>query len=124
MRKAIPPGERLAVTLRFLASGDSYKSLSVAFRIAPNTISIFIPEVCNAIYKALKSEYLKFPTNEQQWKDIAAKFNERWNFPNCIGSVHGKHVVMKAPPRSGSTFYNYKGTHSIVLMAIADAEYK
>lgn len=37
MRKAIPEQERLAVTLRFLASGDSYKSISVFFHIAPNT---------------------------------------------------------------------------------------
>lgn len=31
---------------------------------------------------------------------------------------------MVAPKHSGSTFYNYKGTHSIILMGVADAEYK
>jgi hypothetical protein len=47
-----------------------------------------------------------------------------WNHPNCIGAVDGKHIVMNQPSQSGSHFHNYKGTFSIVLMAVADAEYK
>lgn len=28
--------------------------------------------------------------------------------------------IIQAPAHSGSTFYNYKGTHSVILMAVPD----
>jgi hypothetical protein len=50
MREAIPISTRLAVTLRFLATGDSYH----IFRISVPAISTIIPEVCQAAIKSLK----------------------------------------------------------------------
>ncbi|XP_030758575.1 putative nuclease HARBI1 isoform X2 [Sitophilus oryzae] len=124
MRKAITLAERLVVTLRYLATGDSFQSLMYLFRIPTNTLSQIIPEVCKAIYDVLKDDYLKMPNTEAEWTKIADDFNTKWNFPNCLGSLDGKHINIKAPPNSGSLYFNYKGAHSIVLMALADANYK
>ena len=53
-RKAISVQERLVLTLRFLASGDSYVSLQYLFKISKQAISCIVPEMCEALVEKLK----------------------------------------------------------------------
>nr|CAH7740519.1 unnamed protein product [Callosobruchus chinensis] len=55
---SISPRMRLAITLRYLATGDSYKSLMYLFQVSYSTISLIVPEVCEAIFSVLKN-YVK-----------------------------------------------------------------
>lgn len=58
MRNSISVADRLMVTLRFLATGESYSSLQYSTRIAQCTLSEIIPETCEAIYESMKNEFL------------------------------------------------------------------
>lgn len=58
MRKAISAETRLLITLRYLSTGDSYRSLMLLFRVAHNTISIIVASTCRAIFNCLREEYL------------------------------------------------------------------
>ncbi len=112
------------MTLRFLASGESLWSLAVQFRVGTSTASTIVKHTCNALYDAMADSYLPAPTNEEDWVKIAKGFYDKWNFPHCLGALDGKHIRMKCPANAGSTFFNYKGFHSIVLLALVDASYR
>ncbi|KAL2089227.1 hypothetical protein ACEWY4_016126 [Coilia grayii] len=60
----------------------------------------------------------------EKWRAIAEDFAMICGFPNCVGAIDGKHIVIQAPANSGSMYYNFKGSYSIVLLAMVDARYR
>ncbi|XP_046686715.1 uncharacterized protein LOC124372373 [Homalodisca vitripennis] len=98
MRTAITPHERLTATLRYLATGRPLEDLKYSTIVSPQALGNIIEETCKVILKVLKNEFCKFPTSEEEWKAIARGFHERWNFPNCLGAIDGKHVPIVPPP--------------------------
>ncbi len=120
-RKVLHPILRLAITLRFLATGDSYHSLMYGFRVAHNIISCIVLEVCSAI---IQDEVIACPKTSQEWSAIANPFSQKWQFHHALGALDGKHVTIQCPKRGGSLYYNYKGFHSIVLLGLVHADYK
>lgn len=67
---------------------------------------------------------MQIATTSEEWLKIAEEYETIWQFPHCIGSLDGKHIIIKAPGHSGSTYFNYKGSHSVVLMIVVDANYR
>ncbi|XP_072167313.1 putative nuclease HARBI1 [Diadema setosum] len=122
-RAPLQPGLKLAITLRFLATGNSFRSLGFSFRVAHNTISIFIPEVCQAIVEEYRQEVFDTQSTPDEWRRKAKVFQDRWNFPHACGALDGKHVAIRKPAHSGSIYYNYKGYYSIVMLVLSDREY-
>lgn len=108
---------------RYLATGCYLVELHYTYRIGKSTASEIVRTVCSAIWTCLRGQCLPQPT-EEMWKDIANGFQNRANFPNCLGAIDGKHVRVVKPKMSGSLYYNYKEFFSIVLLGVADSDYK
>nr|CAI5855434.1 unnamed protein product [Callosobruchus analis] len=107
-RRAISTEERLAVCLRFLATGNSFRSMGFSYRLGFSTVREIVIEVCDAIWKNLGPIVMPEPTTDI-WMKSAEKFKQIWDFPNCIAAIDGKHINIH---------------HSIVLLALVDADYK
>ena len=100
MRAPISAEEQLAKTLHFLATGESYYSSMCQYLVADTTIGRIVPRVCWGIVVSLMKEYLPFPQTAEEWKIIAKGYEEKWNFPNCIGAIDGKHIAIVRPNNS------------------------
>ena len=52
-------------------------------------------QVCDAIWTVLAPAYVQLPQSPQEWLQKAHKFENRWNYPLCVGALDGKHVQIQ-----------------------------
>ncbi|XP_022165416.1 uncharacterized protein LOC111030301, partial [Myzus persicae] len=107
----------------YLATGESMRSLSFGFRVNYSYISVIIKITLAALKTKLIPIFMP-DTKTINFMSKAAEFSYKWNFPNCISAIDGKHIRIRCPSKSGSLYRNYKDFFSIVLLAMVDANYK
>lgn len=74
------------VYFRYLATGESKKKLSISYKYSEESVHDIIHDTTKAITVALKDKV--FPNlSTEYFKSVAAGFESRWNFPNCIGAI-------------------------------------
>ena len=99
-------------------------SMSFQFREAPNMISNIMLETCRAILAAYGNEVMQVPSTPEEWKEVARKFEQRWNFPHTLGAIDEKHICIQNPAFGGTHNFNYKEFYSVILLGVVGAEYK
>jgi hypothetical protein len=67
--------------------GASYAALADSVRLGISTIHYIIKEVC----KAMAPLPMPVPTTEMLLA-MSNEFYLKWNFPNCVDSIHGKYI--------------------------------
>ena len=63
-------------------------------RVSRSRVSKIVGETCAATIKIFEDKFIVTPTTEPEWKAIANRFIEHWNFPHCVRALDGKHILI------------------------------
>jgi len=91
-RTPLSPKQRLLTTLRYLATGDSQRSIAYNFVVGRASVCEIVREVCQALWATLAHEYVCMPESVEQWLALAQEFEEKWDLPN-VCALDGKHIA-------------------------------
>ncbi len=92
---------------------------------SPTTRSAWlVRDVCQAIIDIYEDEVVSCPSTEASWHGIANRFGERKQFQHTLRALDSKHIAIRCSKNCGSLYNNYKGFHSIFLLALVDDDYK
>ncbi|KAJ8688138.1 hypothetical protein QAD02_023933 [Eretmocerus hayati] len=114
LREAIPVRE---------PPGDSMASLANHCLIGDSTVCNSIHETIVALWRNLNPIVFR-RHNRNNWRRIATRFEQKPHCPHYLRAIDVNHVVIQCSQDAGSGCHNYQGSHSIVLLAVCDSEYK
>ena len=92
------------------------------FGVGKSTVCLILKTFITAAKENIVSKYIQWPS-EARFKEISEEFEQRWQYPMAVGAIDGCHINIKVPDDQKPAYYNYKCSHSILLMAICDANY-
>ena len=123
-RAPISVGEKLALTIRYLATGEYAHHYPVSSGLADPPFPSFYQrsaEPSTMSSPEIISDVLLLQLSGENWKQNSGS-GGMFHMP--FGALDSKHVALKKPKNSGALYHNYKGFFSIVMLALVDGQYK
>lgn len=105
-----------------MATGTSFRSIALTFRMGISTVGMIVVETCLALWEELQAYYMPTPT-ENHLRNVIHRFLIRYNFPNCFGAIGGMHCKIKCPSNLIRSKY-YKKNFSVILQTVVDADHR
>lgn len=66
-------------------------SLAHSYVVGQSTASHIIGETLEAIWDTMHLTVMPMPETED-WLEISSGFRQRWDYPNVVGAIDGKHI--------------------------------
>lgn len=112
--------KKVVVTLFKLMHGVSIPLVADKAALGKSTVSDILRQVCSAISKHF-GHLISWPTGRRLSR-IAAAFESKQWFPNCIGAIDGSHIYIAAPSNTvvAADHRNRNKSFSILLQGVVD----
>ena len=117
---AVSAAKKLAMTLYYLKGQGSLRTTGDRFGVAPSTLSLVIRQVCQTIVKVLSSKVIRFPTSEHELRELIARFENKFGFPQVVGCLDCTHIPIKQPVENSQDYFCHEMRYSLNVQAVCD----
>jgi len=121
---AVSPEHKVLLTLRYYATGSMLVVCGDFIGVHKSTASRIVKLVSHEI-ALLRPQFVHFPNNERETKQVKQDFYNIAKFPMAIGALDCTHVKIRSPGGDNAEIYrNRKNFFSINVQTICDANLK
>jgi hypothetical protein len=121
-RTSIPVKQRIACALYTLGSSSELRTIGHLFGIDRNTAREILHEFCSVVVHLFFKRFIKFPATPQEIQTTINGFQDKFNYPVCLGALDGTHIPIKPPLGSETDYFNFKKYHSVIMLATVNSD--
>ncbi|KAH8370293.1 hypothetical protein KR093_002972, partial [Drosophila rubida] len=123
-KKSFSAEERLAITLKYLATGEVHSCRNYCFRASKFVINEMIANICLGFYEHLKDQYVTLPKTDEQWRNAATDMERKHQLPQCVGNLFMRSIQLQnnVSNSSSSNSSDDRKRAAIIFTAIVDAD--
>ena len=112
---------KVAITVYYFATGAGQRMIGNLFGVSRSTVCLAVQFVTKAIVKNLVPLFISPPMG-QRVQEVVDGFDNKYQFPQCIGAIDGTHVPVTPPSAYKEDFRNRKGWFSVNAQCVVDHE--